>query len=60
MNFHLKKAGYVKEVTNFSPDLKEVNELVKVDQVLELMGFVGSDISKIAQADNSGFWVHEI
>lgn len=31
--------------------LEEVNELMKVDQVLEFMAFVGPGISKIAQAD---------
>ncbi|KAL1804606.1 hypothetical protein ACET3Z_027674 [Daucus carota] len=31
--------------------LEEVNELMKVDQVLEFMAFVGPGISKIAKAD---------
>ena len=30
MNFHLKKAGYEKEVTNFSSDLKVRDKFVKI------------------------------
>ncbi|CAH1416442.1 unnamed protein product [Lactuca virosa] len=59
MNFHLKKAGYTKTVTNFSADIKVSTYALLVEDVLEVV----SDTVVVHEAATSriqrltkGFW----